>query len=386
MNYDYKIGYMEHDGEKKDVCFIFDDGPNVFTTFFASDVEQFSSIIKEQIEQVLSKKKKHIECSGNDCYWNIGPVETLIVDNFANEGEPSEITVETQELRRLIDEWIVARDKFREQKAKSEIQVNSTMSCKLRFPAWVPQFMGVFKEVYMNEKYSSPHIILHRGPYFDERSIPDRIQSFSISQTYPDYGAWLHFYEKDEKCKAYTEGLTPHIGHIKKFLGSVTLDRSVGWCDPPDVQQDADNLNRFSRELFKANGIPYIINVRFGDENSYPFCFGGVPQNSILFIGNHGTQRYADYKAVQFAGTCELIKRLHPRVLLVYGGVNKKTLEVCMDRNISLVRYPSQCELAHLHSKRSETFDFACTSTQRVMLKKRWRTVFVKVDPGTRPG
>ena len=123
MNYDYKIGYMEHDGEKKDICFVFDDGPNVFTTFFASDVEQFSSIIKGQIEQVLSKKEKHVECSGNDCYWNIGPEETLIVDNFANEGEPSEIIVETQELRRLIDEWIVARDKFREQKAKGEIKI-----------------------------------------------------------------------------------------------------------------------------------------------------------------------------------------------------------------------------------------------------------------------
>jgi len=199
----------------------------------------------------------------------------------------------------------------------------------------------------MNEKYSSPYEILYRGANFDEKEIPQRVQSFSMSLIHPDYGAWLHFYEEEKKCKAYTEGLSPFIGHIKNFPGSITLDRSIGWCDPLDVQKDADNLNKYSRELFEVNGISYIINVRFGDKNSYPFCFRNVPQNSILFIGNHGTQRYADYKAVQFAGTDELIKRKRPQILLVYGCVDKRILEKCKNMGLSLVRYPSQCELAH---------------------------------------
>jgi hypothetical protein len=168
-----------------------------------------------------------------------------------------------------------------------------------------------------------------------------------MSLIYPDYGAWVHFYEDDNRSKVYTEGLYPYIEHIKKFAGAITLDRSIGWCDPLDVQKDADNLNKYSRKLFKANGIPYKINVRFGDENSYPFCFCDIPQKSILFIGNHGTQRYADYKAVQFAGTDELIKRLRPKILLVYGSIDKLIVEKCKNLGISLVRYPSQCELAH---------------------------------------
>ncbi|WP_308602867.1 hypothetical protein [uncultured Fibrobacter sp.] len=121
MSYSYKIEFTSLADGTRTFGFVFDDGPNVLGTFFASDVEQFSSTIKDQIEQVLSKKKRRVECSGNDCYWNIGPKETLIVDNFANEGDPSEITVDTQELRRLIDEWIAARDKCREQKTKGEI-------------------------------------------------------------------------------------------------------------------------------------------------------------------------------------------------------------------------------------------------------------------------
>lgn len=199
----------------------------------------------------------------------------------------------------------------------------------------------------MNEQYSSPYEILYRGKDFDETEIPKRVQSFSMSLTYPDYGAWLHYYEKEELCKAYTDGLSPHLKHVKKFPGSLTLDRSIGWCDHIDVQKDSDNLNKHSRELFEANGIPNIINVRFGDKKSYPFCFRNVPKNAVLFIGNQGTQRYADYKTVQFAGTMELIKRKNPRVLLVYGSVDKRILDECKKRDISLVHYPSQCELAH---------------------------------------
>ena len=121
MNYNYELKCIELENKSKFYYFAFEEKTGLLTNFFSGEVINCCSTIKDQIEQVLSKKKRHVECSGNECYWNIGSKETLIVDNFANEGEPSEITVNTQELRRLIDEWIAARDKFREQKTKGEI-------------------------------------------------------------------------------------------------------------------------------------------------------------------------------------------------------------------------------------------------------------------------
>ena len=76
-----------------------------------------------------------------------------------------------------------------------------------------------------------------------------------MSLNYPNYGAWLHYYEKEELSKAYTEGLSPYIHHIKKFSGSLTLDRSIGWCDPLDVQKDADKLLFFTDVCRKRNPI-----------------------------------------------------------------------------------------------------------------------------------
>ena len=148
--------------------------------------------------------------------------------------------------------------------------------------------------------------ILHEGQNFDISEIPEKLQSFSESLHYPVHDAWLHFYEEDEYCKIYHEGLSPYINHIKKFAGAVSLDRSVGWSDNIEDQKNMNQVNKHSRKVLAKNDIPYITNVRFGDKKSYPFCFEDIPQNSALFFGAHGTQNRADYKAVFFAGICFL--------------------------------------------------------------------------------
>lgn len=189
--------------------------------------------------------------------------------------------------------------------------------------------------------------ILHEGQNFDISEIPEKLQSFSESLHYPVHDAWVHFYEEDEYCQVYTEGLAQHLDHIKKFAGAVSLDRSVGWCDDIEDQKNMNQVNRHSRKIFAKNGIPHITNVRFGDKRTYSFCFEDIPQNSVLFVGAHGTQNRADYKAVFFAGICAMVEQQHPKILLIYGSVDKRILSLCIKNDITLVQYPSQCSLAH---------------------------------------
>lgn len=187
--------------------------------------------------------------------------------------------------------------------------------------------------------------ILHKSRNFSMSEIPKELQSYSESLRYPVYDSWLHFYEEDFRCDVYTEGLTPCLEHIKNFGGALTLDRSIGWCDNLEIQTDADKVNRHSRDIFAQNGIPYIINVRFGDEKSYPFCFRDIPKDSILFVGALGTQARADHKTIFYSGVCTMIETLEPKALLIYGSVDKRIFELCIARDITLVRYPSQKEI-----------------------------------------
>ncbi len=116
----YQIKYLEKNGKRDDLVFHFEnaDMERILPIFLYGDVVNFHNEIKGQLDLVLSGKRRRIECSGNNCFWRIGKRHTLIVDSFASEGEPSEITVDTAELRRLIDEWIEARKKFREERKK----------------------------------------------------------------------------------------------------------------------------------------------------------------------------------------------------------------------------------------------------------------------------
>lgn len=63
------------------------------------------------------------------------------------------------------------------------------------------------------------------------------------------------------------------------------------------------------------------------------------------FVGALGTQARADHKTIFYSGVCTMIEMLEPRALLIYGSVDKRIFELCIARDITLVRYPSQKEV-----------------------------------------
>ena len=54
------------------------------------------------------------------------------------------------------------------------------------------------------------------------------------------------------------------------------------------MQQWNTYRNRAIGCWLQDNGIPTIVDVRWGDERTFPFCCAGAPKNSIIAIGSHG--------------------------------------------------------------------------------------------------
>lgn len=208
------------------------------------------------------------------------------------------------------------------------------------------------KGVVTQYPHSSCAQILFKNANFQENAFPVRIQSFSQSLYNPDYGAFIHFFEEEEKCPAYKKGLDEYKSHIQKFKGTFSLDNSIEWSASLNDQRKANDLNMASQNFFREHRIPYIRNIRFGDANSYPFCFADIPKKATVIIGSHGTQRRTDYKIVFIAGACTLVKSKRPDLLLVYGKVPKILIDTCESIGTSLIRYPSQCEIAHVQKSK----------------------------------
>ena len=68
------------------------------------------------------------------------------------------------------------------------------------------------------------------------------------------------------------------------------------------------------------NGVEMIPNVRFNDERTYEFCFDGIEKLKTVAVGTHGCIKNSTDKEYFKKGLSELVKRLSPKAIIVYGA------------------------------------------------------------------
>lgn len=113
---DYNIRYIEYCGRIDDFVFDFDKNLSLLSTFLSSDVSSFEEWIKSDFDKVLKGECEYKEFFGNVCGVEINPTTTKIYDNLTDNDEERDntcCTVDTKELRKLIDEWCCELKKFR---------------------------------------------------------------------------------------------------------------------------------------------------------------------------------------------------------------------------------------------------------------------------------
>ena len=98
----------------------------------------------------------------------------------------------------------------------------------------------------------------------------------------------------------------------------------------PDFSQYADqskalnvfNLykNRFITAYWQQNGLNVIPSASWGNADSFEYCFEGLPQNSVIFVGALGVKHDKDCVKLWRYGIEELERQLHPTMILIYGN------------------------------------------------------------------
>lgn len=119
----YKIKYIEFNGNVDDIVFDFGEGKDVLSMFLSSDVTPFEEWIKESFDDVLSGKIGTKTVDGNVCSAEISPTYTKIFDMLVeDEGEyySTCCEVNTKELRQVIDEWCDEVRKFKDKKKNNQ--------------------------------------------------------------------------------------------------------------------------------------------------------------------------------------------------------------------------------------------------------------------------
>ena len=93
------------------------------------------------------------------------------------------------------------------------------------------------------------------------------------------------------------------------------------YMDMPKAMQIWNTYrSRLIGQIMQDRGLTVIPTVSWSDPDSYEFCFDGLPSHGTLCTSTVGVRRYSEAMEVWKHGMDEMITRLEPTRLIIYGG------------------------------------------------------------------
>ncbi|MCD8327467.1 MAG: DUF4417 domain-containing protein [Ruminococcus sp.] len=179
--------------------------------------------------------------------------------------------------------------------------------------------------------------------------IPKDIIPFSKAKHCENKRKYVHFYEHDKEFSTVLTGTKHYLDLLKQFDGVITPDCSMAIGQSKCLQQANTYMNRAVGFYLQKNGIPVIANIRWSDEDSFEYCFLGVPKNGIVSISTHGCITSKDERNLFRTGLSAMIETLSPKAVLVHGCMPDEIFGG-FEAYTDFHRYASQFERTH-HKK-----------------------------------
>lgn len=135
-----------------------------------------------------------------------------------------------------------------------------------------------------------------------------------------------HFFIDDMAFERVWNNCDKYIDILRNFKYVCTPDFSFYSDMPKSMQIWQTYRNRALGHYLTENNISVIPTVGWGFEDSFEWCFDGLPQNSTLAVSTNGCFSKIGKECYK-RGFEEMCKQLNPCNVLVVG----KEIEVCAD-------------------------------------------------------
>lgn len=174
--------------------------------------------------------------------------------------------------------------------------------------------------------------------------IPEKLVTFSkaMARTWNDFDCWVMFYEHDVKFERLWHNPKQYLAKLKRFKGIISPDFSLYRNMPLCMQMWNTYRGRAIAVWLQNNGAEIIPNVRFNDERTYEFCFDGIEKFKTVAVGTHGCIKNRIDKDYFKDGLAEMVKRLSPKTIIVYGSVPDDIFKKYRDMGINILPFESE--------------------------------------------
>ena len=154
----------------------------------------------------------------------------------------------------------------------------------------------------------------------NDNFIPENLIGFNYAKSSEEKNVGIHFYLDDyqfERIWSYPE---KYIDVLSEYECILSPDFSL-YMDMP-MPMKIWNVYR-SRQIgayYQSKGIKVIPTISWAEQSTFEFAFEGIPKGSIVSISTIGVKRDKEAMEIWKSGVDEMIKRIEPSAILVYGG------------------------------------------------------------------
>lgn len=174
--------------------------------------------------------------------------------------------------------------------------------------------------------------------------LPESVIPFSkaMNKSCKCFDSWIVFYEHDNGFERLWHNPNAYLSKLKKFKGIISPDFSLYRNMPLAMQIWNTYRGRALAAWLQRNGVEIIPNVRFNDERTYEFCFDGIEKFKTVALGTHGCIKRRIDKDYFKDGLAEMVKRLSPRTIIVYGSAPDDIFKKYRDMGINIKPFESE--------------------------------------------
>lgn len=150
--------------------------------------------------------------------------------------------------------------------------------------------------------------------------IPEELIGFNYAKTSDNKKAGIHFYLDDYQFERIWNDPKAYVELLSGYACVLSPDFSL-YLDMPLAMKIWNVFrSRAIGRYLQSEGIKVIPTVSWAEPKTFAFAFEGIPKGSIVSISTIGVKQDENAMKIWKDGMDEMIKRIQPSAILVYGG------------------------------------------------------------------
>lgn len=131
----------------------------------------------------------------------------------------------------------------------------------------------------------------------------------------------VHFFVDDYQFIRVWRDPDRYLDMLRRFQAVCTPDFSTYTDFPKAVQIFNHYRKHWLGRYWQENGIRVIPTISWSDPGSWDWCFDGEPEGYTVAVSSVGTQNSAETRQLFLEGYREMMTRLQPSTVVMYGDV-----------------------------------------------------------------